>query len=165
MRKNAYDKWLIELSLAEHLFLAEEYEKALGPNLRIGKRLHKLFDFGSALQFTDRAVICSEKTHNTEKLIESLNQKGEILRSTFRYSDALEVLNKCLEIAKQIGDRAGEASTLHQIGRVYQLTNRFQEALVSYNQSLEIEKQIGNEAGAEISNKAIASLQEKMRRE
>ena len=41
MKKSAYDKQLIELSLAEHLFLAEEYEKALEPNLRIGKRLYR----------------------------------------------------------------------------------------------------------------------------
>lgn len=165
MKESDYGKWQIELSLAEHLFLAEEYEKALEPNLRIGERLHELFDFSSAIQFTDRALICSEKTQNKEKLIESLNQKGKILQSTFRYSDAIEVHNKSLEIAKEIGDRAGEAMALHQIGMVYEDTNRFQEALESNNRSLEIERETGNEAGAEISNKAIAALQKKMRRD
>ena len=103
MKESDYDKWQIELSLAEHLFLAEEYEKALEPNLKIGERLHELFDFSSALQFADRAVICSEKTRNKEKLIKSLNQKGNILRSTFRYSEAFEFHNKSLEIAKEMG--------------------------------------------------------------
>ena len=62
MKKRDLDKQLVELSLAEHLFFAQEYEKALDPNLRIGERLYDLFDFDSVLQFTARAEICAEKT-------------------------------------------------------------------------------------------------------
>ncbi|MDD1754880.1 MAG: hypothetical protein LUQ63_04590 [Methanothrix sp.] len=54
MKNRDIDKQLVDLSLAEHLFYAQEYEKALELNLRIGQRLYDLFDFDSALQFTGR---------------------------------------------------------------------------------------------------------------
>ena len=163
MKSSDLDKQLVELSLAEHLFFAQEYERALDPNLRIGNRLHDLFDFDSALQFTERAEVCAEKTKNKGKLATSLHQKGMILESLFRFSEALESYNKSLEIEKEIGNRAGEAITLHQIGMVYEDTNRFTEALDHYNKSLEIEKEIGNETGINVSITVIKALEEKMR--
>ena len=111
--KNKYlDKQLVELSLAEHLFFAQEYEKALDLNLRIGERLYDLFDFDSALQFAERAEICAEKTKNRDKLASSLHQKGSVLQSMFRFSEAFESYNQSMEIEKEIGNRAGEAQTL-----------------------------------------------------
>jgi tetratricopeptide (TPR) repeat protein len=159
--KRTLDKQLVELSLAEDLFFAQEYEKALDLNLRIGDRLYDLFDFESALQFTERAEICAEKTQNKIKLTISLRQKGLILQSLFRFSEALDNYNKSLEIEKEIGDRAGEAQTLHQIGRVYQLTNRFNEALDNYNKSLEIARKIGYENAVKVIEMSIKLLKEK----
>ena len=131
MKNRDLDKQLVELSLAEHLFFAQEYEKALDLNLRISKRLYDLFDFDSALQFAERAEICAEKTLNRNKLSESFRQKGAVLQSMFRFSEARESYNRSLEIERDIGNKAGEAMTLHQIGMVYEDTNLFHEALES----------------------------------
>jgi len=147
MGDTAPDEWLVDISLAEHLFLGQEYEKALELNLRLGGLLYDRFDYDSALQLTERAKTCAEKTNDKIMLTGALHQKGMILQSTYKFRDSLAAYNKSLEIEQEIGDRAGEASTLHQIGRVYQLTNRFEEALENYNKSLEIKREIGNRAG------------------
>ena len=147
MKNSSYDKRLIELSLAEHLFNAEQYENALGINLRIGAELNDLRDYDSALQFMERAETCSRKTQNKKKLAESLHQKGLALQYLSRFPEALCAFNQSLEIKREIGDRVGEAQILHQIGMVCEETNRFQEALQNYNQSLEIKREIGDRVG------------------
>jgi len=146
MGDTAPDKWLVDISLAEHLFLGQEYEKALELNLRLGDLLYDRFDYVSALQLTERAKTCAEKTNDKIMLAGSLHQKGMILQSTYKFRDSLAAYNKSLEIKREIGNRAGEVGTLHQIGRVYEETNRFDEALENYKKSLEIEREIGNRA-------------------
>ena len=156
------DKRFVALSLAEHLFFGQEYEKASGLNLQFGDQLYDRFDFDSALRMTARAEICAEKTNNKSMLAVALHQKGLILQSIFRFSDAINAYNQSLEIKREIGDRAGEAKTLHQIGMVYEDTNNFDKALEFYNQSLEIERELGNKSGEAISLKTIKALKEKM---
>jgi tetratricopeptide (TPR) repeat protein len=147
MGDTAPDKWLVDISLAEHLFLGQEYEKALELNLRLGDLLYDRFDYDSALQLTERAKTCAEKTNDKNMLAGALHQKGMILQSIYKFRDSLDAYNKSLEIEQEIGDQAGEAKTLHQIGMVYEETNRFEEALENYNKSLEIEQEIGDRAG------------------
>jgi len=147
MGDTAQDKWLVNLSLAEHLFLGQEYEKALELNLRLGNLLYDRFDYDSALQLTERAKTCAEKTNAKFMLAGALHQKGMILQSIYNFRDSLAAYNKSLEIEREIGNRAYEATTLHQIGIVYELTNRFEEALGNYNKSLEIRQEIGDRAG------------------
>jgi tetratricopeptide (TPR) repeat protein len=142
--RDRFDEWSADLSLAEHLFFGQEYEKALKLNLRLGDRLYDLFDYGMALQLTKRAKICAEETNNRNMLAAALHQNGMILQSIYRFSDSLDAYNQSLKIKQEIGDLAGEATTLHQIGMVYEETNRFEEALDFYNQSLKIEREIGN---------------------
>ncbi len=136
-----------DISLAEHYFFGQEHEKALDLNLQLGDRLYDLFDYGLALELTERAGTCAEETNDKDKLAHSFHQKGTILHSMFRFPDSLDAYNQCLEIAREIGNRAGEASTLHQIGIVYESTNHPEQALDAYNQSLEIEREIGDRAG------------------
>ena len=47
----------MEIFIAEHLFLSKDYARALEPNLRLGAKSCALFDFNSALKFTERAEI------------------------------------------------------------------------------------------------------------
>jgi tetratricopeptide (TPR) repeat protein len=147
MGDTASDKWLVDISLAEHLFLGQEYEKALELNLRLGNLLYDRFDYDSALQLIERAKTCAEKMNDRNMLASALHQKGMILQSIYKFRDSLFAYNKSLEIDREIGNRAGEATTLHQIGMVYEETNRFEEALENYNKSLEIEREIGYRAG------------------
>jgi tetratricopeptide (TPR) repeat protein len=135
------------LSLAEHLFFGQMYEKANVLNLELGEKFYDLFDFNLALELTDRAIISAEKTENKDMLGGSLHQKGRILTSLFRFSEALDVYNLCLKIAQEIGSRIKEAATLHHIGIVYQETNQFEKALSHYNRSLEIAREMGDRAG------------------
>ncbi len=144
--KDRFPEWFVDLALAEHLFFGQEYEKALELNLRLGDRLYDLFDYNVALQLTERAKTCAEKTNNKRMLAVTLHQKGLILQSIFGFLDSLDAYNQSLAIEREIGDRAAEARTLHQIGMVYQLTNRFENALDYYNQSLAIKREIGNRA-------------------
>jgi tetratricopeptide (TPR) repeat protein len=160
--RDRFDEWSADLSLAEHLFFGQEYEKALKLNLRLGDRLYDLFDYGMALQLTKRAKICAEETNNRNMLAAALHQNGMILQSIYRFSDSLDAYNQSLKIKQEIGDLAGEAPTLHQIGMVYEETNRFEEALDFYNQSLEIEREIGNKSGEAISLQTIEALKEEM---
>jgi hypothetical protein len=51
MKNSCYDRRLIELSLAKHLFFAEEYEKALVLNLRIGAHVSSV-----KRSFTDKSL-------------------------------------------------------------------------------------------------------------
>ncbi|RCV64707.1 Tetratricopeptide (TPR) repeat [Methanophagales archaeon] len=164
MGDTAPDKWLVGISLAEHLFLGQEYEKALELNLRLGDLLYDRFDYDSALQLTERAKTCAEKTNDKNMLASALHQKGMILQSIYKFPDSLFAYNKSLEIAQELGNRAGEAATLHQIGIVYQLTNRFEEALENYNKSLEIKREVGNKSGEAISVETIKALKEKMQK-
>ena len=76
MGDTAPDEWLVDLSLAEHLFLGQEYEKALELNLRLGGLLYDRFDYDSALQLTERAKTCAEKTKDKNMLTGALHQKG-----------------------------------------------------------------------------------------
>jgi|GEM_PF-245881 len=147
MKETYPDKQYVEGSLAKHLFFAEEYKKALEPNLRLGERSYELLDFSSALQFTERAVICAEKTGNKEMLAAAFHQKGMILESMLRFDDALDAFNKSLVIAREIGDHEVEAKILQQMGLVYENTNRFKEATDHYNKSLNIWGEIGDRAG------------------
>ncbi|HNV37229.1 MAG TPA: tetratricopeptide repeat protein, partial [Rectinema sp.] len=164
MNNYSYDKRLNELSLAEHLFNAEEYEKALGLNLHIGAELNDLRDYDSALQFTERAEICSRKTQNKEKLAESLHQKGLVLQSLSRFREAIDAYEQSLDIKRDIGDKAGEAHTLHQIGMVYKETSRFQEAEQIYKQSLKIRREIGDKAGEAQTLRQIGMVYEETNR-
>ncbi len=138
------DKWFVALSLAEHLFFGQKYEKALVLNLLIGDQLYDRFDFHLALELMERAEICAEKTKSMKILSTSLHQKGMILQSMFRFDDALNAYNQSLKIKQQGDNRAGEAKTLHQIAMVYEDTNRYEQALKYYRQSLEIAREIGD---------------------
>jgi tetratricopeptide (TPR) repeat protein len=154
----------VDLSLAEHLFLGHEYEKALALNLQLGDQFYDFFDFHSALEFTQRAKICAEMTNNSRELSAALHQTGMILQAIFSFSDSLDAYNQSLTVEREVGDHAGEALPLHQIGRVYEDTNRFDEALDFYNQSLTIEREVGDKSGEEISLRTIKALKEKMRK-
>jgi len=145
--RDRFPEWFVDLSLAEHLFFGREYKKALKSNLQLSGRLYDLFNFNLALQMTDRAKICAEKTNNKRMLAVALHRKGLTLQSIFRFSDSLDAYNQSLVIEREIGDKSGEARTLHQIGRVHELTNHFNKALKYYNQSLVIEREIGDKSG------------------
>jgi tetratricopeptide (TPR) repeat protein len=134
------DKMLVDLSLAEYRFCAEEYGSALELNLRLGYQLYDRFDFDLALELTERAKMCAEKTNDRKMLAGALHQKGMILQSIDKIHDSLDAYNKCLDIEREIGYRVGEARTLHQIGMVYEETKDFEKALENYNKSLEIER-------------------------
>ncbi|MFB0562310.1 MAG: AAA family ATPase, partial [Candidatus Lokiarchaeia archaeon] len=88
LKERLLDKWFVAISLAEHLFYGQQYEKALALNLQLGDELYDLFDFHLALQLTERAKTCAEKTNNKYKLASALHQKGLILQSIFRFPDS-----------------------------------------------------------------------------
>ncbi len=147
MKKTYLDKGLVEIFIAEHLFFSKDYERALEPNFRLGERSYALFDFNSALKFTERAEICARETNDKRMLATALKQKGLVLQSMLRSDEAIDAYKESLDIDREIGDRAAEATTLHQIGKVYRDTNRFREALEYYNESLAIKREIEDRAG------------------
>jgi len=89
--RDRFPEWFVDLALAEHLFFGQEYEKALELNLRLGDRLYDLFDYNVALQLTERAKTCAEKTNNKRMVAVALHQKGLILQSIFEFLDSLVV--------------------------------------------------------------------------
>lgn len=109
------DKWLVDLSLAEHLYIGQEYEKALELNLRVGDMLYDRFDFGLALQLTERAKTCAEETNDKSTLATVLHQKGIILHSIFHFRESLDYYNKSLDIEREIGNKSGETISLRTI--------------------------------------------------
>lgn len=113
--RDRFDEWSADLSIAEHLFFGQEYEVALKLNLRLGARLYDLFDYGMALQLTERAKTCAEETNDRDMLAAALHQNGMILQSIYRFLDSLDAYKQSLKIEREIGNKSGEVISLRTI--------------------------------------------------
>jgi len=67
------------LSLADHLFHAREYEKAVDLNLEIGLRFHHRDDHDTALMLTERAVASAERLGD-DALLAAAERQRDLIR-------------------------------------------------------------------------------------
>jgi hypothetical protein len=67
------------LSLADHLFLAGEHEKAMDLNLELGARFHQREDNETALMLTQRAIVSATALSDSRFLSVARDQEDRIL--------------------------------------------------------------------------------------
>ena len=82
-----YSRLHVLLSLASHLFYAEDYEKAADLNLELGLRFYRREDYDTALILTDRAIISAERLGDGA-LLAAAQRQGDLIRQ--KVSDPVE---------------------------------------------------------------------------
>ncbi len=74
-----YSRLHVLLSLAYHLFNAQDYEKAADLNLELGLRFYHREDYDTALALTDRAIVSAERLGD-DALLAAAQRQGDLIR-------------------------------------------------------------------------------------
>ncbi|MFZ2071172.1 MAG: tetratricopeptide repeat protein [Halobacteriota archaeon] len=159
----------VYFSLADHLFLGQEYKKALELNLRLGSLLYALFDYTTALRLTEQAEICAGKANDRYALAAALHQKGMILHDLGRFSASLDSYNQSLNIYRKklldsdpsnVNSQSDVAMTSNNIGTLLAGMGKRDEAREYYKNALATFEDLKDAERASIVKGKIAMLQE-----
>ncbi len=108
-----------------------------------GMTNRNLEQFNDALKFFEKAIDYSKKTKNNIRLINSLNEKGNVLHLLGRDLEALKVKEEAIEIAKKENDLYTLSCCFNDIAVIYEAKGNHKLASSYYEESYKISKKIG----------------------
>lgn len=152
------------VSLARVYFLTGQYDLSLRESIKsleiseaggyydlaslsayfCGMANRNLKQFNNALEFFEKAILYAKKSGNKVRLINSLNEKGNVLFQTGKVDEALQVKQEALDLARKEKDKDSISNCLNDIALIYSERNKHIKAEKYFKESLRIAEEVRN---------------------
>lgn len=150
---SSFDAYLKE---AEEIALKFGFQEQLSEIYHIvGVRYRNRSEFGSAIEFENKAIAIAKELNNQPLLANYLNMFAVIYRRIDENSQAMDVHLQAMKIAEAIQDSFQIAVSLNGLGNVYLNLRRYYASMEYFKKSLDISYSRGNVLGQAINTNNI----------
>jgi serine phosphatase RsbU (regulator of sigma subunit)/Tfp pilus assembly protein PilF len=102
-------------------------------------------NLSEALRFSDSSIVYAEKAQDEFEMVNTYNQKGNLLSDMALLDSSLIYYNQALNIAKANNDQAGIAKVANNLGLVYMDQGDYLEAIDNFHLSIQKSEEIDDQ--------------------
>ena len=123
--------------LGQHLYYAEEYERALPCLSRAGDEVYRLFGWRQVISLFDQvATACRQSSDSTDALLHALKRSGMANNHLGASEKALEKFAEMQQVAREAERPQEEAGAWILLGNEHGLLGRFDKAISAFEEAL-----------------------------